>query len=298
MERDLLHFWALLSRSTIAVFVDNSTAMAYVRKAGGTRLPTLNSIAQQILQWAEDLHFVLAPQFIMGRHNVRADALSRPNQIQGSESALKMEAFLDLHRRWPVMVDLFATSSNHRCSLYFSPFHNQRAFGDGCAPPVLGRSSGVCLPSVGADSSCAQEAPFVIRGVDDSDSSLLASAAMVPGISGAHGKQSGCSSIVFQSTKIASFPPSSSGDPQAVSSYLATIQCFARAEGFSARVVAQIGFAHRSSSRTKYQVKWSVYRKWCRVEGHSISHPSFALRHVTKRSIDGLPQTRSSDLAT
>ena len=40
-----------------------------------------------------------------------------------------MEVFLDLNRRWLVMVDLFATLSNHRCSLYFSPFHDLRAMG-------------------------------------------------------------------------------------------------------------------------------------------------------------------------
>ena len=85
MERGVLHFQPLLSSSTVSVFVDNSTAVAYLRKQGGTRSLALNAIAQRILHWAEHLRIVLAPQFIMGRNSVLADFLSRPIQIQGSE---------------------------------------------------------------------------------------------------------------------------------------------------------------------------------------------------------------------
>ena len=85
----------------------------------GTCSPFLNKIARCILLWAESHRVVLAPQFIMGRNNVLADALSRPNQFQGSEWTLMMEGFEELWRRWSVMVDLFATSANRHCSLFF-----------------------------------------------------------------------------------------------------------------------------------------------------------------------------------
>ena len=67
------------------------------------------------------------------------------------------------------------------------------------------------------------------------------------------------------------FPSTSSRDPQAVLSCLATVQRFARAKGFSARVATQDGFTRWPSSRTNYQVKWFVYWRWRHVEGHSIS---------------------------
>ena len=76
-----------------------------------------------------------------------------------------------------------------------------------------------------------------------------------------------------RSSRTASLPLSSSRDPQAVSSCLVTVQRFARAEGFSSRIATQIGFAHRASSRSNYQVKWSVYRQWCHA-GHSVSRPT------------------------
>ena len=54
-------------------------------------------------------------------------SVSRPNQVLGSEWTLKTEVFQDLRKRWPVTIDLFATSLNHQCSIYFSPFHDPNA---------------------------------------------------------------------------------------------------------------------------------------------------------------------------
>ena len=70
MKKGLLHFCHLISGSTIAVFVDNSLAVTYLRKQGGTHSPILNSIAQWVLRWSEELLIVLASQFIMGKNNV------------------------------------------------------------------------------------------------------------------------------------------------------------------------------------------------------------------------------------
>ena len=121
VERGLLHFQSSLRGSTVAIYVDNSMAVAYLRKSWGTRSLFLNEIAQRILRWSE-LHAVtLAPQFIPGCRNVLADSLSRPHQILGSEWTLHAEVFRDLSRQWPVMVDLFATSVNHRCSVISVP---------------------------------------------------------------------------------------------------------------------------------------------------------------------------------
>ena len=109
-QRALLWFAPHLVGSSVAIFADNSTAIAYLLNQGGTHSLLLNSIAQRILHWAENLQVVISPQFIMGKHNVLADSLSRPNQILGSEWTLKQEVFQDLCRRWPVSIDLFATS--------------------------------------------------------------------------------------------------------------------------------------------------------------------------------------------
>ena len=128
IESALKWFAPLLAGSSVAVFADKSTAVSYLRNQAGTRSSFLNSVAQRILRWVEDLSVVISPQVIMGKHNVLADALSRPNQVLGSEWTLKQEVFRDLCRRWLVSVGLFATSQNHS-SLYFSPYHNHNAMG-------------------------------------------------------------------------------------------------------------------------------------------------------------------------
>ena len=122
VRHGLLHFQSFLSGTTVAVFCDNVTVVAYLHKEGGTRSPALNTIVQEILRWAESLRIRLALQFIPGIRNVLADSLSRPHQLSSSEWSLNMDVFRSLTRQWPVMIDLFATSNNHRCSIYFSPY--------------------------------------------------------------------------------------------------------------------------------------------------------------------------------
>ena len=125
----LRRFQSSLRGMTVAVFCDNTTAVAYLRKEGGTRSPLLNSLAQEILRWTESLSIRLAPQFLPGSQNVLADALSRPHQLPHSEWSLNMDVFLSLRRLWPVQIDLFATSDNRRCSIYFSPLHDPMSAG-------------------------------------------------------------------------------------------------------------------------------------------------------------------------
>ena len=125
----LQHFLPLVRNTSVAVFADNTTAQAYLKNQGGTRSAVLNQTAQDLLRWAELHSVTLLPQFIMGRNNVLADVLSRPNQILGSEWTLKLSVFLQLRKRWPVAIDLFATSLNHRCLPYFSPFHDPNSIG-------------------------------------------------------------------------------------------------------------------------------------------------------------------------
>ena len=129
MEYGLRCFAPQISNSSVALFADDSTAISYLRSQGGTRLPLLNSIAQRILRWAESLPVVFAPQFFMGLGNVLTDSLSIPSQILGSKWILTTEVFQDLCKRWSVSIYLFATSLNHQCCPYFSPFHDPNALG-------------------------------------------------------------------------------------------------------------------------------------------------------------------------
>ena len=50
----LLHFSRTVHGQTVAVFSDNTTALSYLAKEGGTQSTSLNAEAQRILEWAEN----------------------------------------------------------------------------------------------------------------------------------------------------------------------------------------------------------------------------------------------------
>ena len=83
--RGFLHH--LCGRS-FSLFTDNTTVLSYLRKEGGTRSSTLNSVAQAILRLCEDNAVRLLPQFVPGHLNVLADSLSRGSQVLGLEWTL------------------------------------------------------------------------------------------------------------------------------------------------------------------------------------------------------------------
>ena len=72
-----------------------------------------------------------------------------------------------------------------------------------------------------------------------------------------------------------------------------TQQRFARLQGFSSRAAKQIGLALSPFSRAGDQAKWTIYRRWCHSEGHSIARPTllkvadflFWLRRSRKLSV-------------
>ena len=122
VQLGLHQFRSSLQGRTVAVFCATTTAVAYLRKEGGTRSPLLNTLAQEILRWTGSLSVHLAPQFLPGSNYVLADALSRPHQLPHSGWSLNLNVFHSLRSLWSVQIDLFANSDDHRCSISFSPF--------------------------------------------------------------------------------------------------------------------------------------------------------------------------------
>ena len=121
MQNDLLRFSQFLRGKTIALFRDNVTTVAYLRRSGGTRSQVLFLKAREIPLWIEFMQVTILPQFIQGSLNTRADLLSRPNLVIGSEWTLHQEVVQDLLHQWPAIIDLFATSLMARLPVFFAP---------------------------------------------------------------------------------------------------------------------------------------------------------------------------------
>ena len=258
----------------MAVYSENSTAQAYLWKQGGTHSSSLNDVAQVLLRLCEAQSVRLLPQLIPGHLNVLADSLSRRSQVLGSEWTLCPQAFAELLRRWPAMIDLFGTAMTHRLPVYFSPMYDPMSAGTECDVTVLGRSTGVCLSPVRTASSGFGEGSGVQESGADVGGSVLASTPMVPGPSGA---PAGGSPFPAQKEGSSQTTPFPSLPPTTVR---ATVDCVSylrrsvRQAGFSNAVAGQLARCRRRSTRVNYQAKWVVYRSWCHRQGHSVSRPT------------------------
>ena len=273
VERGLLHFQPLVYNTTVSIFADNSTAVAYLQKSGDSfsssqlhRLadPSLGGVAPDcpgsavhngMEQCARRCSVEVQPNPGLGMDPQDGGFQQAPQKVAGVGGFVR-------HLSQSSMFTIFLT------------LPQSSGYGDRCSSPQLGQPSSLCLSSMGPDSSGPSETQGVLWGSDDVGGSVLASTSLVPGPSGSGSGSSGLPSTLSRSIQTAAFLSLSSWAPQAVASCLETIQRFARAEGFSSRVAAQVGLAHCPSSRTNYQLKWSVYKNWCRKEGHSISRPS------------------------
>ena len=212
------------------------------------------------------------------------------------------------HGRVSVFVASMAGDDRPLCHLRQSPLLHlflalpRPSFGgDGRTPPVLGRSPGVRFSSVVHSTSGVGEASGVPSDPPHPDRPLLASASVVRGPPSDVGGSSGDSSLPARPPLPATVSSSLPGSPQAGPSCLETIQRFTRAAGFSSAVAAQASLERRPSSRSSYQLKWPVYRSWCRSHGHSISRPTLSkvadflwwLRSVRGLSVSSIKGHRS-----
>ena len=273
VERGLRALCAHLEGRVVAVFSDNTTAVAYLRRQGGTLSQALNAVAQRVLRWVEQLNIVLMPQFVPGRNNVVANALSRPNQVIGSEWMLHQEVFNWLRERWPVTIDLFASSLSHRCSVYFAPLSDPMAAGTDAMIQSWDSLQAYAFPPFAMISQ-------VLAKVRASQSlELMLIAPFWP--------QRPWFPELLELLILPPLPLPSRWDllrqphtrrfHQNLSMlrlHAWRLRRFARASGFSRKVARRLGQARRQSSVANYQSKWLTYRRWCSDKGHSVSHPS------------------------
>ena len=182
------------------------------------------------------------------------------------------------------------------------PFPGSEVSRHGRISPVLGRPSGLCVPSGGYNSACSSEALGLHGDGAHLGGSPLGSAPLVFGPGPAVAGSSSGPTVPSRPPALASVSSSLPGSPLAQASCLATLQRYTRAAGFSSAVAEQSSLARRPSSRAVYQARWSVYRDWCHSNGHSISRPTLAkvadflywLRYTRGLSVSSLRGYRSA----
>ena len=110
------------------VHVDNTTAVAYIRKEGGTSSYLLTRDTRTLLLWCDRNAVTLVPVHIAGVRNVQADRLSRAGQLLGSEWSLSSGEFGRIRTHYGVpTLDLFATAENRVVPRFISPVPHPEA---------------------------------------------------------------------------------------------------------------------------------------------------------------------------
>ena len=125
----LLHWGLQWSHQTVRVYCDNSTAVAYIRKQGGTHSKALFHKTLELYQLLDQYVITLIPTHLPGARNVTADALSRLSQPSPTEWRLQQ---VTLNRLFYVfgtpLIDMFATAENKVTPIFVSPYPDNRAW--------------------------------------------------------------------------------------------------------------------------------------------------------------------------
>lgn len=150
----LEHFEATVRNRVVLVLTDNTTAVHYINKQGGTHSRALNELTMQLLMWCQEKAICLIARHIVGSLNVLADHLSRA-QIDPKEWILSSRVTNEIFRQWGTpQVDLFANRWNFRIPNYVSPCPDQDAWAvDALSIPWTGLVGyayppGILLPKV------------------------------------------------------------------------------------------------------------------------------------------------------
>jgi len=109
----LRSFCCSSSNISVRIFIDNTTAVSYVNRSGGTRSRSLSRVAEAIAFWCERRSIAIEAFYIPGRLNTVADAESRAKE-DASDWQLCPLVFAGIARIWPVNIDLFASGWNRQ----------------------------------------------------------------------------------------------------------------------------------------------------------------------------------------
>ncbi|VEN50435.1 unnamed protein product [Callosobruchus maculatus] len=108
------------NKCEILLRIDNTTAIAYINRQGGTRFPALNGLAKKIWQWCEKRQIRVFASYISSSENKEADFESR-RLITETEWELSDSAFAVIVENFGLpTIDLFASANNKKCPMFVS----------------------------------------------------------------------------------------------------------------------------------------------------------------------------------
>lgn len=109
-----------MKNSKILLRIDNTTAISYINRMGGTKFAKLNKLAKDIWEWCEIRNIWIYASYISSRDNKEADHESR-KLAKETEYELSHKAFQNITDALGTPeIDLFATRTNTKCEKFIS----------------------------------------------------------------------------------------------------------------------------------------------------------------------------------
>lgn len=122
----LRHFLPMLRGHHVLVRTDNTSTVAHINRQGGLRSRRLLALTRRLLLWCNVHLLSLRATHVPGILNTGADLLSRGNPLYG-EWRLHQSVVDQIWTKFGrAGVDLFASTENTQCRLFFS-LHDHRA---------------------------------------------------------------------------------------------------------------------------------------------------------------------------
>lgn len=118
----LKSFVSHLGDCEILLRIDNTSAIAYINRAGGVQFPHLSELSRQIWQWCESRKLWIFASYIPSKLNTEADYASRITNVD-TEWELNDIYFKKILKKFgPFSIDLFASRLNKKCERFYSRF--------------------------------------------------------------------------------------------------------------------------------------------------------------------------------
>ena len=112
----------------VHLFIDNTTAIACIRKGGSTASFSCNEVTERVYRYAWKMGITFKLSYCPTKLNVRADRASRAF-ISSGEWTLSPSSLEEIFRAFPKPhIDLFASAANHVCDIYVTLAYDANAY--------------------------------------------------------------------------------------------------------------------------------------------------------------------------
>ena len=255
----LKEFRHKIQGSTVLCQLDNSTAVWYLKKEGGTKSADLCLLVWEMLHWCDQNNIQLVVRHLPGHLNILADQLSRKSVH--TEWSLHPSVFKAIVKKTdhPPVIDLFVTSLNFKLPSYFSPVPDPNAIAVDSLSE-MDRNDRLRIPT-NSNSSISVEEIKRRELCDHSYCSSLAKEILVLNDNGVTGGKP-----LKASTDSKTSSTERTVSQKSSSVQLSCMDAFRKIRverGFSEKAADYAGKCIRDSSKKVYSARWSIFCSWC-----------------------------------